>query len=158
MTKPLKPNTYLQLAEDLEQIIPAEGPGQARDEELEAVKAVLDDGIYTLDPFVKSLVRSRRGRCGPIRAGRLVRRAGRSLRCPVRASALHIPPVAGGGPRLGRVPRTGAIGEPHLLPARLRGVGGSSCPARHRYPEGQHLQAERKRRRHDDRLAPDRAQ
>jgi perosamine synthetase len=53
MTKPLKPNTYLQLAEDLEQVIPAEGPGQAGDEELEAVKAVLDDGTYTLGPFVK---------------------------------------------------------------------------------------------------------
>ena len=53
MTKELKPNTFLQCREDLEQIIPAEGPGQSGDEELQAIKAVLDDGSYTLGPFVK---------------------------------------------------------------------------------------------------------
>ncbi|MDP7395763.1 MAG: DegT/DnrJ/EryC1/StrS family aminotransferase [Lentisphaeria bacterium] len=53
MTKPLKPNTFCQPREDLEQVIPAEGPGQTGEEELEAVKAVLDDGTFTLGPFVK---------------------------------------------------------------------------------------------------------
>ena len=53
MTKELKPNTFLQCREDLEQIIPAEGPGQSGDEELQAIKAVLDDGSYTLGPCVK---------------------------------------------------------------------------------------------------------
>ena len=52
MTKPLKPNTFLQPCEDLEQVIPAEGQGQFGDEEREAIKAVLDGGTYTLGPFV----------------------------------------------------------------------------------------------------------
>ena len=53
MTKALKPNTFLQPREDLEQVIPAEGAGVIGAEELEAIKAVLDDGTYTLGPFVK---------------------------------------------------------------------------------------------------------
>ena len=41
MTKPLKPNTFLQPREDLEQVIPAEGQGQFGDEEREAIKAAI---------------------------------------------------------------------------------------------------------------------
>ncbi len=51
--RPLKPNTFLQPRENLEEVIPAEGPGQIGKEEREAIESVLADGTLTMGPFVK---------------------------------------------------------------------------------------------------------
>lgn len=51
--KPLKPNTFLVNRVDIDKLITAEGPGDIGPRELEAVKKVIAEGVYTLGPFVK---------------------------------------------------------------------------------------------------------